>query len=260
MTTTDTRKASFGFQDVPAGEKAGMVRAVFNSVADNYDVMNDAMSGGIHRVWKSVLLDRLNPQPGQRLIDVAGGTGDIAIGFLKRAAARPLRGRAEASAVVCDINHAMMKAGKSRDDARPFASVLTRTCGDAQNLPFPDRSFDVYTIGFGIRNVTDMDAALREAYRVLKPGGRFTCLEFSRPITEGFSQVYDAYSFNVIPWLGEMIAKDRDSYQYLVESIRRFPPQGAFKLRIEDAGFSRVSYENLSGGIAALHTGWKTGI
>lgn len=260
MTTSDEQTASFGYRDVPAGEKAGLVRAVFDSVAEDYDLMNDAMSAGIHRVWKSVMLDRLAPQPGQRLLDVAGGTGDVAIGFVSRAADKPLRGRADASAVICDINHAMMKAGAGRDDAKPFRSVLSRSCADAQALPFPDRSFHVYTIAFGIRNVTDMDAALREAWRVLKPGGRFMCLEFSRPVTETFRHVYDTYSFNIIPWLGEMIANDRDSYQYLVESIRRFPPQGAFKARIAAAGFSRASFENLSGGIAALHSGWKTGV
>ncbi|WP_306252176.1 bifunctional demethylmenaquinone methyltransferase/2-methoxy-6-polyprenyl-1,4-benzoquinol methylase UbiE [Parvularcula sp. IMCC14364] len=257
MTDTQEQTASFGFQDVPATEKEGMVRAVFDSVADNYDLMNDLMSAGIHRVWKSLLLDRLNPQPGQHLLDVAGGTGDIALGFLKRAGERPERGRIPASATVCDINHAMLKAGRTRDEAQDAKGQITRSCGDAQNLPFPDRSFDAYTIGFGIRNVTDMDQALTEAYRVLRPGGHFFCLEFSHPITDGFQKVYDSYSFNVIPWLGEKVANDRESYQYLVESIRRFPSQEAFADKIRRAGFSRVGYENLSGGIAALHTGWR---
>lgn len=256
MTEREQEKVSFGFQEVPAGEKAGMVRAVFDSVADNYDLMNDLMSGGIHRVWKSVLLDRLNPQPGQRLLDVAGGTGDIGIGFLKRAAARDARGRDKASAAICDINHAMLYAGTSRKDAGKFDGQITRVCGDAQNLPFPDNHFDAYTIGFGIRNVTDIDAALREAKRVLRPGGLFVCLEFSHPVTELFQKIYDTYSFNAIPWLGEHVAKDRESYQYLVESIRRFPSQGAFEMQVREAGFSRTSHENLSGGIAALHYGW----
>ena len=251
------KTASFGFRDVDASEKAGMVRAVFDSVAENYDLMNDLMSGGIHRAWKSVLLDRLNPQPGQALIDVAGGTGDIAIGFLKRAGERTDRDRPPATASVCDINHAMLHAGASRKDAAAFGQQISRVCGDAQNLPFPDASFDTYTIGFGIRNVTDIGAALKEAHRVLKPGGRFYCLEFSHPVTGGFQKAYDAYSFNVIPWLGEKVANDRESYQYLVESIRRFPAQGAFEQMIRRAGFARTSYENLSGGIAALHAGWR---
>ncbi len=249
--------ASFGFSDVPAPEKEGMVRAVFDSVAENYDLMNDLMSGGVHRIWKSVLLDRLNPQPGQALLDVAGGTGDIAIGFLQRAAERPERGREAARAMVCDINHAMMVAGISRKDAQKFGCQITRICGNAEELPLPENIVDAYTIGFGIRNVTHMDRALEEAYRVLKRGGRFVCLEFSHPVIETMQKIYDSYSFNVIPRLGEVVAKDRASYQYLVESIRRFPKQDAFATRISAAGFSRVSYENLSGGIAALHYGWK---
>ena len=257
MSNEQQETASFGFQEVPAGEKAGLVRAVFDSVAGNYDLMNDLMSGGVHRVWKSVLLDRLNPQPGQKLIDVAGGTGDIALGFLTRAGRRAAHDRGSAEAVLCDINHAMLVAGRERDDAAARSGQITRLCGDAQNLPFADCSFDAYTIGFGIRNVTDRTAALAEAYRVLKPGGRLVCLEFSHPVTEGLQQVYDTYSFNVIPWLGEQVAGDRESYQYLVESIRRFPAQGAFEAEIRAAGFARSSYENLSAGIAALHCGWR---
>lgn len=248
---------SFGFEDVPPEEKAGRVRAVFDGVAGNYDLMNDLMSAGIHRVWKSVMLDRLNPQPGQRLLDVAGGTGDIALAFLERAADRPARGRAEAKAIICDINHAMLAAGKTRPEAANFPTTLSRVCGDAQNLPLPDASVDIYTIGFGIRNVTDIDAALAEAHRVLAPGGRFCCLEFSHPVTPALQAAYDAYSFSVIPWLGQQVANDRASYQYLVESIRRFPAQEAFASQIRQAGFARVNYENLSLGIAALHTGWK---
>jgi len=248
---------NFGFKDVPKGEKEGLVRAVFDSVAHNYDLMNDLMSGGVHRIWKSVLLDRLDPQPGQKLIDVAGGTGDIAIGFLARAEARPLRDRAPARATVCDINHAMMVAGIQRADAKKFEHQLTRLCGNAEELPARDNSFDRYTIGFGIRNVTDRDRALAEAYRVLKRGGRFVCLEFSHAITESLQKAYDRYSFKVIPKLGEWVAQDRDSYQYLVESIRRFPTQDQFGEQIKAAGFEKVSYENLSGGIAALHYGWK---
>ena len=256
--TTNAEKTDFGFKEVDRDEKAGLVRAVFDSVAGDYDLMNDLMSGGVHRIWKSVLIDRLNPQPGQRLLDVAGGTGDVAASFLSRADKRPrAHERPLSSALICDINHAMMKAGEQRRDARRFDGRIARVCGDAENIPLSDNLVDSYTIAFGIRNVTNMDAALNEAYRVLKPGGRFVCLEFSHPVTDGLQRVYDAYSFNVIPWLGERVAHDRDSYQYLVESIRRFPVQDAFAARIERAGFSRVTYENLTAGVAALHMGWR---
>jgi len=256
--TDDGSKTSFGFRDVETGEKAGLVRDVFDSVAGNYDLMNDLMSGGIHRIWKSVLIDRLNPQPGQHLIDVAGGTGDVGINFLSRADDRPnAEFRAPATAALCDINHEMLKAGIGRKDAASFTDRLTRICGDAEQLPLPDRCADAYTIAFGIRNVTHMDQALKEAYRILRPGGRFVCLEFSHPVTEGLQKAYDAYSFNVIPWLGERVADDRASYQYLVESIRKFPSQEAFAGLITRAGFKRVSYENLTAGVAALHFGWR---
>lgn len=247
---------SFGDRMVPADEKESLVRAVFDSVASNYDLMNDFMSGGLHRVWKSVLLDRLAPQPGQHLLDVAGGTGDIAKGFLQRAAARPARGREEARATICDINHAMMRAGR-QEGGGEFASTLSHVCGNAEALPLPDNSVDRYTIGFGIRNVTHRERALAEARRVLRPGGRFMCLEFSRPMTEGFEKVYQAYSDHLIPRMGEVVAGDRESYEYLVESIRRFPSQEAFAREVRDAGFARVSVENLTGGVVALHSGWK---
>jgi demethylmenaquinone methyltransferase/2-methoxy-6-polyprenyl-1,4-benzoquinol methylase len=258
MTQGSNGKTSFGFRTVQADEKTGLVRAVFDSVATRYDVMNDLMSGGVHRVWKSTLLDRLNPQPGQILIDVAGGTGDIARGFVKRANGRPRSAEAPlATAAVCDINEEMLRAGIARDEGLSFAGQMTRVCGDAEALPFETGGADAYTIAFGIRNVTDMAAALSEARRVLKPGGRFICLEFSHPITEYLQKAYDAYSFNVIPWLGEKVANDRDSYQYLVESIRKFPAQAAFAARIKEAGFSRVTYENLTAGVAALHMAWR---
>ncbi len=257
MSRRNDDETSFGFRTVRAGEKAGLVRGVFDSVASNYDVMNDLMSGGVHRIWKSVLLDRLAPQPGQTLIDVAGGTGDVARGFLKRANGRARADAApRARALICDINFEMLRAGRTGDDAFG-ADQIARICGDAEGLPVDDNAGDAYTIAFGIRNVTNMDAALKEAHRVLRPGGRFACLEFSHPITEGLQKIYDAYSFNVIPWLGERVAGDRESYQYLVESIRRFPAQDAFAARIRAAGFSRVKYENLTGGVAALHMGWK---
>ncbi|MBB4658254.1 class I SAM-dependent methyltransferase [Parvularcula dongshanensis] len=247
------RRVSFGARDVDENEKAGLVRGVFDGVAPAYDVMNDLMSLGVHRAWKSVLLDRLNPQPGQRLLDVAGGTGDVARGFLARAAERPARGRPSASATICDINHAMMVAGRDKDGR----AVPDRVCADAEALPFEDAAFDAYTVAFGIRNVTHRDRALSEARRVLKPGGRFVCLEFSRPVTASFEALYAAYSDAFIPRLGRWVADDEDSYRYLVESIRRFPPQDAFALEVEDAGFARVKVENLTGGVAALHMGWR---
>ncbi|MEM8937244.1 MAG: class I SAM-dependent methyltransferase [Pseudomonadota bacterium] len=258
------QEASFGFRTVKRADKAKLVKGVFDSVAVRYDLMNDLMSAGVHRIWKSTLLDRLNPQPGALLIDVAGGTGDIAQGFLARANARDSApAKPPARAVICDINEEMLRAGAQRngDDTAVAAGdteqTLARLCGDAQNLPFNNSVADAYTIAFGIRNVSDLDAALAQAYRVLKPGGRFICLEFSHPITEGLQSLYDAYSFNVIPWLGEQVTGDRESYQYLVESIRRFPAQQAFVDRIKAAGFSRVAYENLSGGVAALHMAWR---
>ena len=258
MTQRGEDETSFGFRKVKTSEKAALVRDVFDSVAGRYDLMNDLMSGGVHRIWKSVMLDRLSPQPGETLIDVAGGTGDVAIGFLKRANGRPSADkRPLANAVICDINYEMLHAGKGRVSTKPVAQQLTRVCGDAEKLPFDSGNADAYTIAFGIRNVTDMDAALKEARRVLRPGGRFLCLEFSHPITEGLQKIYDAYSFNVIPWLGEKVANDGESYAYLVESIRKFPGQEAFAARIKKAGFARVKYENLTGGVAALHMGWR---
>ena len=251
---TDER-VSFGARDVRADEKEGLVRGVFDSVATSYDAMNDLMSAGVHRAWKRTLIDRLNPQPGQHLLDVAGGTGDVALGFVRRAGTREARGREAASAVVCDINHAMMAAGRDRADAD--GARVARVCGDAEALPFPDASFDAYTIAFGIRNVTRRDRALAEARRVLRRGGRFACLEFSKPVTGGLARAYDAYSNAVIPRLGRWAAGDEESYRYLVESIRRFPTQDAFALEVEDAGFARVAVENLTGGVAALHMGWR---
>ena len=258
MSERGEEETSFGYRTVRTGDKARLVRGVFDSVASKYDLMNDLMSAGVHRIWKSVFLDRISPRPGERLIDVAGGTGDIAAGFLRRADSRPQADeKPPASAIVCDINYEMLRAGQGRAGMAAFGERLTRVTGDAERLPFPDASADAYTIAFGIRNVTDMDAALREAFRVLRPGGRFFCLEFSHPITEGLQKIYDAYSFAVIPTLGEIVAKDRDSYQYLVESIRKFPAQEAFAARIRAAGFSRVKYENLSFGVAAIHSGWR---
>ncbi|MDZ7629368.1 MAG: class I SAM-dependent methyltransferase [Parvularculaceae bacterium] len=255
MTDRQDARTSFGFRDVREDEKARLVRDVFDSVASRYDLMNDLMSLGVHRVWKSVFIDRLNPQPGEMLLDVAGGTGDIAVEFLKRADGRPrAASQPPAQAIVADINAEMLRAGEGRVAARALGGRLTRVCGDAEHLPFPDQSVDAYTIAFGIRNVTHVDRALCEARRVLKPGGRFQCLEFSHLATEGLQKLYDTYSFNVIPWLGEKVADDRASYQYLVESIRRFPKQERFAAMIGEAGFARIGFENLSAGVVAVHS------
>jgi demethylmenaquinone methyltransferase/2-methoxy-6-polyprenyl-1,4-benzoquinol methylase len=245
--------ASFGFKDVDASLKAGLVRGVFDRVAKNYDIMNDLMSGGVHRLWKDAVAARLNPQPGEVIIDCAGGTGDMARRFAKMARkAQERRGGPDATINIVDYNAEMIMAGIERGGE----PEITWTVGDAQRLPLPDAYADAYVISFGIRNVTDIDAALREARRVLKPGGRFLCLEFSRPVTEPLAKAYDAYSFKVIPQVGEWVAKDRDAYQYLVESIRRFPDQRTFANMIEAAGFKRVTFTNFTGGVAALHQGW----
>ncbi len=251
-------RASFGFREVAEDEKAGLVKGVFDSVAPKYDLMNDLMSAGVHRVWKQVLIDRINPQPGELLLDVAGGTGDIASAFLGRADTRPRAAkRGAARAIVSDINAEMLSAGRARGLDAPVRARMALLCADAEQLPLPDCTVDAYTIAFGIRNVTHIDRALAEARRVLKPGGRFFCLEFSHLATDGLQKLYDLYSFNVIPWLGEKVANDRESYQYLVESIRRFPTQENFAGLIRAAGLSRVGYENLSAGIVAIHSGWR---
>lgn len=239
----------FGFRSVPEAEKARLVQGVFTSVAARYDLMNDLMSGGVHRLWKDAMMDWLAPRPGQRLLDVAGGTGDIAFRFLARAPG--------ASAVVCDLTEPMLVAGRRRAEAERLGEALAWVVGDAMALPFPDASFDVYTISFGIRNVTRIDAALAEAFRVLRPGGRLMVLEFSRVANPLLAWAYDRYSFNVIPTMGRIVTGDRDSYQYLVESIRRFPDQERFAAMIRAAGFVQVRYRNLTFGVAALHSGWK---
>lgn len=239
----------FGFQDIPESEKAGRVRGVFGSVASKYDVMNDAMSLGIHRIWKDAMMDWLAPRAGQRLLDVAGGTGDISFRFLKRAG--------YGHATVLDLTEPMLVEGRKRAEAESMADSLDWVVGDAMALPFPNASFDVYTISFGIRNVTRPQEALNEAFRVLKPGGRLMVLEFSQIPNELMQKVYDLYSFNIIPRLGQMIANDRDSYQYLVESIRKFPDQETFLGMVRQAGFEQAKYRNLSMGIACLHSGWK---
>ena len=240
----------FGFQTVAEDQKAGLVQGVFSSVAAKYDVMNDLMSIGIHRVWKDAMMDWLAPRPGQHLLDVAGGTGDIAFRFLRRAGE-------SARATVLDLTEQMLVEGQKRAEAANLAHQLEWTPGDAMALPFEANSFDVYTISFGIRNVTRVEDALSEAFRVLRPGGRLMVLEFSQIPNDLMQKLYDLYSFNVIPAMGKAVTGDRDSYQYLVESIRRFPDQDRFAAMIREAGFDLVKYRNLSMGIAALHSGWK---
>jgi demethylmenaquinone methyltransferase/2-methoxy-6-polyprenyl-1,4-benzoquinol methylase len=245
--------ATFGFRDVDPREKPGLVRGVFDRVASRYDLMNDVMSAGVHRLWKDAAAARLNPQPGETIIDCAGGTGDMARRFADLARrARGRRGGPDARILVIDYNAEMIAAGRDRG----LEPEIDWAVGDAQRLPLPDACADAYVISFGIRNVTDIPAALREARRVLRPGGRFLCLEFSRPPAPALARLYDAYSFRVIPFMGERIAGDRDSYQYLVESIRRFPDQKTFQSMIEAAGFGRAGYTNFTGGVAALHHGW----
>ena len=245
--------SSFGFRDVDAKEKVQLVRGVFDSVASSYDLMNDLMSGGVHRLWKNAAAAKLNPRPGETLLDVAGGTGDMARRYAKMARAAQQRGGgADASVIVLDYNAEMIMAGVHKGGE----PEMSWSVGDAMALPLPDASVDAYSISFGIRNVADISQALREARRVLKPGGRFLCLEFSRPTASVIRKAYDAWSFHAIPRIGGWVAGDRDSYQYLVESIRRFPDQQTFKALIEAAGFSRVTVTNLSGGVAAIHHGW----
>jgi len=249
---SEQKTASFGFRDVPEAEKEGLVREVFSSVAARYDLMNDLMSAGVHRIWKDAMVEWLNPQPAARVLDVAGGTGDIAFRIADMARTRG----GDAQITVCDINPDMLGEGKRRADEKG-ETAISWICGDAEKLPLPDAHFDAYTIAFGIRNVTHIEAALREARRVLKPGGRFLCLEFSKLAVPGLDALYDAYSFKLMPRIGAWVAGDAESYRYLAESIRRFPVQEAFAAMIADAGLAQVKIRNLSGGIAAMHSAWR---
>ncbi len=240
----------FGFSRVKSKDKSNLVKKIFENVSGRYDLMNDFMSLGIHRVWKKSMLDWLAPRRGQSLIDVAGGTGDIAFNFIKRA-------KTGASATILDLTESMMIEGKKKTIDLPEESQINWVCGDAMRMPFSDSTFDVYTISFGIRNVTNISKTLSEAYRVLKPGGRLMILEFSSVNNDLISWIYDKYSFNIIPKLGEFVSNDRESYQYLVESIRKFPNQEKFSEMIINEGFRKVKYRDLTFGIAALHSAWK---
>ena len=242
-------EADFGFRRIPATQKTAAVRGVFDSVAARYDLMNDLMSGGIHRLWKDRMVDRLRPRATERLLDLAGGTGDIAFRILARAPG--------AEVTVVDLTPAMLAVGRDRAIDRGLLSGIAWAAGDAERLPLPDRAVDAVTIAFGLRNVTRRQRALAEARRVLRPGGRFLCLEFSRVVVPGLDRLYDTYSFSVLPRLGGLVAGDRDSYRYLVESIRRFPEQAALAGEMTAAGMENVRWTNLSGGIAALHVGWR---
>jgi demethylmenaquinone methyltransferase / 2-methoxy-6-polyprenyl-1,4-benzoquinol methylase len=252
--TSDNRgETDFGFRRVPEAAKAPLVRAVFDGVAERYDLMNDLMSAGIHRWWKAAMIAALNPRPGQRLIDVAGGTGDIA----RRALPRLDAAAAGGFAVVCDANSRMLDIGRARTIDAGILAGIEFLGGDAEALPFRARAFDLYTIAFGLRNVTHIERALAEARRVLKPGGRFLCLEFAPAVAPPLQPLYDAYSFYALPLLGRIVTGDGDAYAYLVESIRRFPPQSEIIAKIAAAGLARPRFRNLSGGIAALYSAWR---
>ncbi len=246
----DDTTTHFGFREVPASAKAGMVGQVFSSVASRYDVMNDVMSLGIHRLWKRFTIGQAGVRTGQKVLDLAGGTGDLAAQFVAQAGPT-------GSVTVADINAAMLDVGRARFADRGLAGNVEFVQANAECLPFPDKHFDCITIAFGLRNVTHIDAALASMYRVLKPGGRLLVLEFSKPVLPGLNAVYDAYSFHLLPKLGKLIANDEESYRYLVESIRKHPDQETIKGMMERAGFERAHYFNLSGGIVALHKGYK---
>ncbi|KAK9802557.1 hypothetical protein WJX73_001655 [Symbiochloris irregularis] len=252
--------ASFGSEDVAASEKAGRVGAVFSSVAPSYDLMNDLMSAGLHRLWKGWLVEQLAPFPGMHHLDVAGGTGDVATRVARDILAQSPDPEAEqGSVVVCDINPDMLAEGQRRlDPSAPEAALMEWMTADAEALPLQDDSVDGYTVAFGVRNMTNIDAALREAHRVLRPGGQFLCLEFSPRTNPALQRLYDAYSHHVIPQIGRVVANDEQSYKYLVESIRRFPDPDLFRDMIWDAGFRRVRAQSLTGGIVYLHSGFKS--
>lgn len=250
-------RVPFGALDVPVTEKTARVRGIFESVAARYDLMNDLMSGGLHRLWKAAAVDWLRPRAGQDIVDVAGGTGDVAMRIVEAAGGAPAFAAAGGSVRVLDINEAMMAVGRGRVAARGLAETVAFVATDAEALPLPPASVDAYVIAFGLRNVTRPERALREAARVLRPGGRFLCLEFSRVRLPLLGSVYARYSDRVLPWLGERVASDRAAYRYLVDSIRRFPDQERLAAMIAAAGLGQVKVRDLSGGIAAMHSAWR---
>ncbi len=247
----------FGERPVSPDEKTGLVRDVFDSVADQYDIMNDLMSGGVHRLWKNHLIRRIRPKAGLSYLDVAGGTGDIAFRINDKISSRVQNTDKETKITLCDLNWDMLRVGRNRAIDKGNIDKFQWITGNAEALPVPDASVDVYTIAFGLRNVTRIDDGLKEAHRVLKSGGRFYCLEFSHVEDPVLSKLYDGFSYNIIPKMGQLVAKDKDSYQYLVESIRKFPTQENLKERMVDVGFTRCSYENLTFGVACIHSGVK---
>jgi demethylmenaquinone methyltransferase / 2-methoxy-6-polyprenyl-1,4-benzoquinol methylase len=249
------QETSGGARRGSGGERAALVRAVFDSVAPRYDLMNDLMSGGIHRRWKAEMVAWLKPRPGQRLVDAAGGTGDIALRALPHLA--PPAVESVGGVIVCDANERMLAVGRDRAIDRGVLTGIEWICADAERLPLADRSADLYTIAFGLRNVTRIEAALGEARRVLRPGGHFLCLEFTPAVTPLLQPVYDLYSFGVVPLLGQIVAGDRNAYTYLVDSIRSFPRQTVLTEMITAAGLEQVRFRNLTGGIAALHSAWR---
>jgi demethylmenaquinone methyltransferase/2-methoxy-6-polyprenyl-1,4-benzoquinol methylase len=244
----DHDRIDFGYRTVQRSEKAGLVRGVFNSVAGRYDLMNDLMSGGIHRLWKAAMIDWMAPQTHQNLVDLAGGTGDISMRFLSNGGGM---------ACITDINHAMLEAGRGRRDLRRLASQLSWCVANAESLPFESQIADFVTIAFGLRNITDRQAALSEAYRILKPGGRFLCLEFSHVQNRPLARLYHSWSFNILPVMGQLVAGDANSYRYLAESIRTFPTQEVLTDMFARAGFAQIRVRSLSAGIACIHSGWK---
>jgi demethylmenaquinone methyltransferase / 2-methoxy-6-polyprenyl-1,4-benzoquinol methylase len=250
---TAATQSTFGYRDVAEEQRQGLVNEVFTAVAERYDLMNDLMSGGLHRLWKSDFITMLNPPSGpqpMKLLDVAGGTGDVALKYMAR-------GGVGCTATICDISAEMLEVGRRKVAGTGLSDRVTIVEANAETLPFADQTFDAYTIAFGIRNVTHIDRALKEAYRVLKLGGRFLCLEFAHVDVPLLDRLYDFHSFNVIPQLGRLAAGSAEPYQYLVESIRKFPNQETYAGLIRDAGFERVTYRNLTGGVAAIHSGWR---
>ncbi|HIO93564.1 MAG TPA: bifunctional demethylmenaquinone methyltransferase/2-methoxy-6-polyprenyl-1,4-benzoquinol methylase UbiE [Leucothrix mucor] len=248
--TSEQSSTHFGYQQVPATEKAGKVAEVFHSVADKYDVMNDLMSMGVHRLWKRYTIEKSGAKRGDNILDLAGGTGDLAAKFVRIVGA-------EGNVVLSDINGSMLENGRSRLIDMGIAGNIEYIQANAESLPFPDNYFNIVTIAFGLRNVTDKDKALRSILRTLKPGGKLMVLEFSKPVVPGLNTIYDQYSFKLLPLIGKLVANDADSYRYLAESIRMHPDQETLKAMMEEAGFERTTYHNMTGGIVALHIGYK---